>query len=77
MNEENAGNLYEIISDCQTDLREYGVAALHLSFNEVENFRCMFKKKKDYLTKATVSRQMILGVTILSPPPPYNSPQLV
>ena len=51
MNEENAGNLYEIISDCQTDVREYGVAALQMSFNEVENFRCMFKEEKGLFNK--------------------------
>ena len=51
MNGENGGNLYEIISDCQTDLREYGVAALHLSFNEVETFRCMFKEEKGLFNK--------------------------
>ena len=72
MNEEKAGNLYEIISDCQTDVREYGVAVLQLSFNEVENFRCTFKKKKDYLTKATVGCNHIIPT-----PLPQNSPQLV
>ena len=51
INKENGGNFHKIISDRQTDVREYGVAVLQMSFNEVENFRCMFKEEKGLFNK--------------------------